>query len=559
MWLLAGMTALLVARSLFPSESAAQGDGLPLVMLWLSLAVLGLLAGIGKRRLAIRFGPVDAAVALLVAWQCVAALHAVHSGSPRPAWNMLWEWVGLGMVFFLARQIIRDAGESRRAVVAAMIALAAGIRPMENEKWGGPARLCSRGSLPPIRRARCTPVGLNYPLGTPLRELLERRLKNPEPMATFAITNSLAAALAPWLVIGLGTPPLLASAAANDLLVLCLAPIGFCLFLTKSRSGYVAVVVGVVCLVAPAIVVSPAVAGSFGRPARRVAGDGGDGRQLRSIGGDDLAGLPRAVLAGHLEDDCRSADLWLWAGVISRTSTRSISCPRRSQSSPTRTISWKSGLPPARRHCWLLTSALGLFGLSAWKRRAAAQRCFRSASAKDRLKPWPAAGLRFALGGLIGGYVVVALIVVGQIVERPRPVRWQSRSDCRWPWPAWGCWSPGFARGQFSACPNGGRHRAAGRSPTTGGIGMPSISQSLWPLCWPSVPRRGMAEGGAAPRLPFRWAIAVGLLVACHETSHRPVLACQILPPVWPMSISIMAGRRRGTSGASGGRRSAFL
>ena len=47
-------------------------------------------------------------------------------------------------------------------------------------------------------------AGLNYPPGTPLRDLFEKRLKNREPLATFALTNSLAAALAPWLVVGLG-------------------------------------------------------------------------------------------------------------------------------------------------------------------------------------------------------------------------------------------------------------------------------------------------------------------------------------------------------------------
>ncbi len=126
-WLLAGLTALLVARPLFPSESAAtQGDGLPLVMLWLALAVIWLVGAIGHRRFTLRFGPVDAAVLVLVAWHCIAAVHAVCHGSPRPAWNMLWEWVGLGMVFFLARQLIHDAREAR-AVVAAMIALAAAI------------------------------------------------------------------------------------------------------------------------------------------------------------------------------------------------------------------------------------------------------------------------------------------------------------------------------------------------------------------------------------------------------------------------------------------------
>ena len=244
-WLLAGMISLLVARSLYPSESAAsQGDGLPMVMLWLSLAVIWLTGAIGSPRFRLRFGPVDAAVLALVAWQCIAAVHAVQYGSPRPAWNMLWEWVGLGMVFFLARQLIDDAREAR-AVVAAMIALMAAIsvygiyqRAIELPALQGQYAADPEGML--------RENGLNYPPGTPLRDLLERRLANREPPGTFALTNSLAAALAPWLVVGLGT----AAAAWRHRgrwigWLVCLVPIAVCLLLTKSRSGYAAAAVGI--------------------------------------------------------------------------------------------------------------------------------------------------------------------------------------------------------------------------------------------------------------------------------------------------------------------------
>ena len=189
------MTALLVARPLFPSESAATaGDGLPVVMLWLALAVIWLVGAIGRTRFTFRFGLVDAAVLVLVAWQCIAALHAVRFGSPRPAWNMLWEWVGLGMVFFLARQLICDAGEAR-AVVAAMVALAAAI-----SVYGLYQHAIE---MPAIQRqyeadkdGQLSEAGLNYPPGSPIRDRFEKRLANREPTATFALTNSLAAALA---------------------------------------------------------------------------------------------------------------------------------------------------------------------------------------------------------------------------------------------------------------------------------------------------------------------------------------------------------------------------
>ena len=123
-------------------------------------------------------------------------------GSPRPALNMLWEWVGLGMVFFVARQLVCD-GRKARAVVAAMIALMAAISVYGTYQYAIelPAQQRKFAANP---EAMLREAGLNYPPGTPFRDSLEKRLANREPPATFALTNSLAAALAPWLVVGLG-------------------------------------------------------------------------------------------------------------------------------------------------------------------------------------------------------------------------------------------------------------------------------------------------------------------------------------------------------------------
>ncbi|MCS4558873.1 hypothetical protein L9G74_20865, partial [Shewanella sp. C32] len=44
-------------------------------------------------------------------------------GAPRPALCVLWQWIGLGIGFFLARQLIRFPLETR-AVLAVMVAMA---------------------------------------------------------------------------------------------------------------------------------------------------------------------------------------------------------------------------------------------------------------------------------------------------------------------------------------------------------------------------------------------------------------------------------------------------
>ena len=197
------MTAVLVARPLFPSELAAvNGDGLSVVMLWLALGVFWLLGTIGRRKFSLRLGWTDAAVLLLVGWTSVSALWAVRHGTPRPAVNMLWEWIGMGMCFFLARQFIVTPRE-RRAVAAVMVALAVGISGY------GLYQICYE--LPqtqalykadPDRALR--DAGLWFPPGSPERKAFEDRLANRQPMATFALTNSLAAFLAPWAVMLVG-------------------------------------------------------------------------------------------------------------------------------------------------------------------------------------------------------------------------------------------------------------------------------------------------------------------------------------------------------------------
>ena len=238
------MTALFVARPLFPSESAAtHGDGLTAVMLWIALGVFWLLGAIGRPKFSVRFGWTDATVLLLLGWYIVAAVWAVRHGTPRPALNMLWEWIGMGLSYLLARQFIATAREAR-AVATVMIALAVALSgyglyqsayemPLTRAHYAADPDAALRGA------------GLWFPPGSPERKLFESRLENPEPTATFALTNSLAALLAPWLVVLAGVS--VASVRSRKRLlavVLCLIPVTTCLLLTKSRSGYVAACVG---------------------------------------------------------------------------------------------------------------------------------------------------------------------------------------------------------------------------------------------------------------------------------------------------------------------------
>jgi tetratricopeptide (TPR) repeat protein len=273
-WLLGGITALYVARPLFPSESvAADGDGLTVVMLWIALAVFWLLGAIGRPKFSLRFGWTDAAVLLLMVWHTAAALWATQHGTPRPAVNMLWEWIGLGLCFLLTRQLLNSAREAR-AMLAVMVALAVAVAGygLYQRVWEMPqTRL--QYEADPDRALR--DAGLWLPPGSPERTLFVARLNSTEPLATFALTNSLAAFLAPWLVMLAGimwhsrprlnkshgttagggyateTIATAGGGCATETsrrqrfgMLLCLLPIVVCLLLTKSRSGYIAAGVG---------------------------------------------------------------------------------------------------------------------------------------------------------------------------------------------------------------------------------------------------------------------------------------------------------------------------
>ena len=242
--LLGAMTALFVARPLFPSESAVtHGDGLPIVMLWLVLGVCWLLVAAGRPKFIVRFGCTDAAVLLLLACFAAAALWAVHHGSPRPAINTFWEWAALGLCFLLARQLIESRREVR-ALAAVMIALSVAVAGygLYQRVYEFPATRAYYNANPDraLREA-----GLWYPPDSPQRKLYEDRLANTEPMATFALTNSLAGFLAPWLVV-------LAGIACTEVrnrrrlagLAILFVPVAVCLFLTHSRSGCLAALLG---------------------------------------------------------------------------------------------------------------------------------------------------------------------------------------------------------------------------------------------------------------------------------------------------------------------------
>ena len=249
-WLLAATVAVFVVPPLLPTESSGRsGEMLPIVMLTVILAAVWAAAQIGRSRFRIRFQATDVAVLALVGFHTIAAVLATRHGHARPAINMLWVWIGMGLAYFLLRQLLATAREAR-AVAVVMIGLAVVLSGYGLWQYAHefPALRAAYAKNPD---AMLRSQGMWFPPGSPERTQFDNRLASREPLATFALTNSLAGYLAPWLVVTVGIA-LLAGRSRRywSRGRLCIAAslagllIAACLVLTKSRSGYAATVLG---------------------------------------------------------------------------------------------------------------------------------------------------------------------------------------------------------------------------------------------------------------------------------------------------------------------------
>ncbi len=118
------VSGLVVVRWLIPAESAASGDTLWVVQLDLAIVILWAWAGLRSGRFVVRWSLFDSALwALVAAHGLSAAAVFVTGGDRRAALNMAWEWVGLGITFFLVRQTIQNALDARR-LAAILVAIA---------------------------------------------------------------------------------------------------------------------------------------------------------------------------------------------------------------------------------------------------------------------------------------------------------------------------------------------------------------------------------------------------------------------------------------------------
>jgi hypothetical protein len=246
---LAGAVALLVVGALMPSESTiSNGTYAPLAAGWCLLLVVWALAMWMDPAATVRLGWTEVFGAALIGWHSLAAMNSLGQTNGRHALNAHWLILGYGLTAFLIRQSLRTA-EQARSLLVAMIWLATLLSTLGIYQYAY--------SMPRQRREYekdpekvLRDNGISTEADSPQRELFENRLGSKEPLATFALTNSLAGFLGPWLVatigLALGCLRQRTSWRAIVAFVAAAGVLAFCLALTKSRTAYLAVLAGFV-------------------------------------------------------------------------------------------------------------------------------------------------------------------------------------------------------------------------------------------------------------------------------------------------------------------------
>ena len=203
---LAVLLALYVARLFVPEDPGSrQGYGAPYTMLWLLLVTVWFVTQLRRGGVTVVASWTDAFILLLVAWCVVSGIVAFVSGSPRPALNATWDWIAVGIGYFMARQLIRGP-MAARAIIAIMIGVAVGIALLGIYQAAIelPQDQARYESNKEDTLALYQATGQWLPLGSNLRQQFENRLYSGQPTAMFALTNSLAGFLVPWLVALVG-------------------------------------------------------------------------------------------------------------------------------------------------------------------------------------------------------------------------------------------------------------------------------------------------------------------------------------------------------------------
>ncbi|MDB5351913.1 MAG: lipid core-O-antigen ligase-like enyme [Planctomycetota bacterium] len=257
-----GLTgALIVARAYWPAEFRSEADSGTSLLWSLMMLVTAVIAVAGmwlEGGLRLRRSWADLGVVALFG---LVALSATHAADRRIAINFAWEWIAVGLAYLLLRNLPRHRAESSAlAGILVATAVAVSVYGLYQSVVEMPeARAFFRANpREAMRRAGLDPNAD----AIQVKRFADRLIGSREPVATFALTNTLAGFLVGPMILGLcvflrgiarrpatssPSDELAESADARAGLFFLISPallaVLLCFLLTKSRSAYLGLLV----------------------------------------------------------------------------------------------------------------------------------------------------------------------------------------------------------------------------------------------------------------------------------------------------------------------------
>ncbi len=256
---------LLVLGQLLPSGGALQiasGDALPQSLLWLLVGAL-----LATDQLLTRYSSVQGRILATQelgttyrdqVWPCLlgfgllasiflATYHVYGQGNFRYAVNGCWQWFAWAVAVVVLWRILSNPRVCR-GILKLMIALAwlSAIHGFYQVLVSLPV---DRERFRENPRVVLLDAGIDAPVGSSRYLLFEQRLQDDSPTGPFALTNSLAGFLVPWILILIASILHSKSWSSDERFrqlfrIVVVIFLGVCLLWTKSRTAWVALGVG---------------------------------------------------------------------------------------------------------------------------------------------------------------------------------------------------------------------------------------------------------------------------------------------------------------------------
>lgn len=238
---------LLVWSFLMPVDATSvfMGQALAQNLFWLLAAVLCAIGTPDEQRLRTS-GWQWIAGAVLLIWILASTFAGGAENNPRPSWNGFWQLMALVACYWCARTYMQGVQARRTLLTLCLVAcVGLSVHGAYQLVIDFPASRAAYESDPDAVLAR---IPLNAPPGSAERLRFESRLNSPEPYATFALANSLAAVLSAGLILlGATAIPILrrqvpTARFGSSALALCVggAVVVCCWLLARSNAAYLA-------------------------------------------------------------------------------------------------------------------------------------------------------------------------------------------------------------------------------------------------------------------------------------------------------------------------------